>query len=60
MTQDRHSRPETRLRLGSVLAERGRRLGLVNEDFIALEQTCRELHLKRWNRSPPACDLKVD
>lgn len=37
MKEDRHSRPETRLRLGNVPAERCRRLGLPNEDFIALD-----------------------
>ncbi|AHF87366.1 plasmid stabilization protein (plasmid) [Rhizobium leguminosarum bv. trifolii WSM1689] len=31
-------RPETRLRLGSALAERSRRLGLTNEDFAVLDQ----------------------
>lgn len=31
-------RPDTRLRLGSALAERSRRLGLTNEDVAALEQ----------------------
>jgi len=31
-------RPDTRLRLGSALAERSRRLGLNNEDVAALEQ----------------------
>ncbi len=39
MTQDRHSRPEARLRLGSMLAEQSRRIGLTNEDVEALEQT---------------------
>lgn len=39
MTQNRHSRPETRLRLGSMLAEQSRRIGLTNEDAEALEQT---------------------
>ena len=31
-------RPDARLRLGSALAERSRRLGLTNEDVAALEQ----------------------
>ncbi|QKK19890.1 FitA-like ribbon-helix-helix domain-containing protein [Rhizobium indicum] len=31
-------RPETRLRLGSALAERSRRLALTNEDFAVLDQ----------------------
>ena len=31
-------RPATRLRLGSALAERSRRLGLTNEDVAALDQ----------------------
>ena len=31
-------RPGARLRLGSALAERSRRLGLTNEDVTALEQ----------------------
>ena len=31
-------RPETRLRLGSALAERSRLLGLTNEDFAVLDQ----------------------
>lgn len=39
MTQNRHSRSKTRLRLGSMLAEQGRRIGLTNEDVEALEQT---------------------
>ncbi|WP_298670827.1 hypothetical protein [uncultured Sphingomonas sp.] len=39
MTQDRHSRSETRQRLGSMLAEQSRRIGLTNEDIDALEQT---------------------
>jgi plasmid stability protein len=30
-------RPETRLRLGTALAEQSRRLGLTNDDFAALE-----------------------
>jgi plasmid stability protein len=32
-------RPDARLRLGSVLAERSRRIGLTNEDVAALDQT---------------------
>ena len=32
-------RPDTRLRIGTALAERSRRLGLTNEDVNALEQT---------------------
>ena len=32
-------RPDTRLRIGTALAERSRRLGLTNEDVDALEQT---------------------
>ena len=32
-------RPDTRVRLGSALAERSRRLGLTNEDVEALERT---------------------
>ena len=32
-------RPETRLRLGTVLAEASRRIGLTNEDVEALERT---------------------
>ncbi len=32
-------RPDTRLRLGTVLAERSRRLGLTNEDVDALDQS---------------------
>jgi len=32
-------RPKTRLRLGTVLAEASRRIGLTNEDVEALEQT---------------------
>jgi plasmid stability protein len=32
-------RPETRLRLGTALAEQSRRLGLTNDDFAALEHT---------------------
>ena len=32
-------RPDTRLRLGSALAERSRRIGLANEDVEALERT---------------------
>ncbi len=32
-------RPDTRLRLGTTLAERSRRLGLTNEDVDALDQT---------------------
>ena len=32
-------RPAARLRLGSALAERSRRLGLTNEDVAALDQT---------------------
>lgn len=39
MTQNRHSRSETRQRLGSMLAEQSRRIGLTNEDADALEQT---------------------
>ena len=39
MTQNRHSRSETRLRLRSMLAEQSRRIGLTNEDVEALEQT---------------------
>lgn len=39
MTQNRHSRPESRLRLGSMLAEQSRRIGLTDEDVDALEQT---------------------
>ncbi|MCH4538928.1 hypothetical protein [Ochrobactrum sp. A-1] len=39
MTQDRHSHPEPHLRLGSMLAEHSRRIGLTNEDVEALEQT---------------------
>ena len=31
-------RPEARVRLGSTLAERSRRLGLTNEDFGALNR----------------------
>ena len=31
-------RPDTRLRLGTALAERSRRLGLTNEDIDALDQ----------------------
>ncbi|WHO75639.1 plasmid stabilization protein [Rhizobium sp. BT03] len=31
-------RPETRLRLGSALAERSRLLGLTNDDFAVLDQ----------------------
>lgn len=31
-------RPPERLRLGTALAELGRRAGLTNEDFVALEQ----------------------
>jgi plasmid stability protein len=31
-------RPDTRLRLGSALAERSRKLGLTNDDVAALEQ----------------------
>lgn len=38
MAQNRHSRPETRLRLGSTLAEQSRCIGLTNEDAEALEQ----------------------
>jgi len=38
LTQDRHSRPEPHLRLGSMLAEQSRRIGLTNEDVKALEQ----------------------
>jgi plasmid stability protein len=32
-------RPDTRLRLGSALSERSRRLGLTNEDVAALVKT---------------------
>jgi plasmid stability protein len=32
-------RPDTRLRLGSALAESSRRLGLTNKDVEALDQT---------------------
>ena len=32
-------RPETRVRLGRVLAEASRRIGLANDDVEALEQT---------------------
>lgn len=39
MTQNRHSRSETRQRLGSMLAEQSRRIGLTNEDAEALDQT---------------------
>ena len=39
MTQNRHSRSETRLRLGSMLAEQSRRIGLTDEDVDTLEQT---------------------
>ncbi len=38
MTQNRHSRPETHLRLGSTWAEQSRCIGLTNEDAEALEQ----------------------
>ncbi|MFC0267767.1 FitA-like ribbon-helix-helix domain-containing protein [Kushneria aurantia] len=31
-------RPESRLRMGDALAELGRKVGLTNEDFAALEQ----------------------
>lgn len=39
MRQNQHSHPKPRLRLGSVLAEESRRIGLTNEDVEALEQT---------------------
>ncbi|PDS74800.1 plasmid stabilization protein [Rhizobium sp. L43] len=39
-------RPETRLRLGSVLAERSRRLGLTNEDFAVLDHARGKLPAK--------------
>jgi len=39
MMQNQHSRPKPRLRLGSMLAEQSRRIGLTNEDVEALEQT---------------------
>lgn len=39
MTQNQHSHSEARLRLGSMLAEQSRRIGLTNEDVEALEQT---------------------
>ncbi|MCZ7592665.1 MAG: plasmid stabilization protein [Kiritimatiellae bacterium] len=32
-------KPETRLRVGDALADIGRNLGLVNEDFAVFEQT---------------------
>lgn len=32
-------RPDTRLRLGSALAESSRKLGLTNQDVAALDQT---------------------
>jgi hypothetical protein len=39
MTQNRHSRSETRLRLGSMLTEQSRRICLTDDDVKALEQT---------------------
>lgn len=39
MTQNRYSRPESRLRLGGRLARQSRRLGLTNEDAEAFDQT---------------------
>jgi len=39
MTQNRHSRSEACQRLGSMLTEQSRRIGLTNEDTEALEQT---------------------
>lgn len=38
MTQNRYSHSETHLRLGSMLAEQSRRIGLTSKDVDALEQ----------------------
>ncbi len=65
MTENRHSRPEPRQRLGSMLAEQSRRIGLTNEDVEALEQTrdrtpAEPLSFGEWVLAPVEGDVVQD